>query len=62
MTKQATVSMAAKGGVFDLDRTVDLKVNVVGKANPTASATVIVRDSNVAAEPPVDVKRWQYLR
>jgi hypothetical protein len=58
--KSANVSITARGGVFEQDRTVDLVANVGGKDRATAS--VVIRDSSTAAEPPVDVKSWTYNR
>jgi hypothetical protein len=68
--KTATVTMDAKGGLFELDRTIDLAATVNGK---TAHATVIIRDSESGAVgetlppgctviPCVDVELWQSLR
>jgi hypothetical protein len=58
--ESAEVSITPKGGVFDGDRTVDLAATVGGEVR--ATATVVIRDSSTAAEPPVDVKSWTYLR
>jgi hypothetical protein len=56
----ATVSIKAAGSIRDCDRTVNLVASI--GATPTAKATVIVRDCNPAAPPPVDVASWQHLR
>jgi hypothetical protein len=58
--KSATVTITPRGGALDFDRTVDLIATVDGKAR--AAATIVIRDSNTATEPPVDVKSWTYNR
>jgi hypothetical protein len=58
--ESATVTITPRGGALDGDRTVDLVASVNGKAR--ATATVVIRDSSPATEPPVDVKSWTYNR
>ena len=61
----ACVAVNAKGGVFDLDRTVELIATVGAKER--VDATAIIRDSKLSStvlpgNQPVDVKRWTYNR
>ena len=61
----ACVAVNAKGGVFDLDRTVELIATVGAKQR--VDATAIIRDSKLSStvlpgNQPVDVKRWTYNR
>jgi len=61
----ACVTVKAKGGAFDLDRTVELVASVDG--NPRVDATAIIRDSALSntvalGSQPVDVKSWTYNR
>ena len=61
----ACVAVNAKGGVFDLDRTVELIATVGAKER--VDATAIIRDSKLGStvlpgNQPVDVKRWTYNR
>ena len=61
----ACVAVQPKGGVFDLDRTVELIATVGAKQR--VDATAIIRDSKLDSTvlpgyQPVDVKRWTYNR
>jgi hypothetical protein len=61
MNNQTSIAtITATGGVFELDRTVTLETTVDGVTR--VRATAIIRDSSTAAEPPVDVKTWAYVR
>jgi hypothetical protein len=58
--RTGTTTITATGAVFELDRTVTLTTTVDGSTR--VRATAVIRDSSTAAEPPVDVKTWTYLR
>jgi hypothetical protein len=56
------VTMTGTGGIFDLDRTVNLVVKRTSDSQTIATGTVFIRDSSTTAPPPVYVTNWRYLR